>query len=325
MQLGIIVVYLFDTNTEYLLDFHIGSIRKFTLSPYTIYGSVARLDPRWRQKLSKYPEIQQCEIPLTELRGGDEHAFYLDRLTEIAFQKGATHVVSLHLDSFPVCKGWERTLEAIANRSGTCIAAEKTYTACLFFSKDFYFRYRPTFCSADKLSAYLEFVKKYKLVNHSGTPYLYTCYANHLDYHILKEMPRDRISRFGILCGGLIFHFEEAIRFSPGRGLREERSPGKVRSIMPLSIQFLRKIPLLRATWLWICKNLPKTISSFLKRWLANQVAVGEIAETEFFKLRLIEKSKSGFFEVENSIWELQDAIQHIYCARSVGSKNLSK
>ncbi len=68
MKLGIIVVYLFDANTEYLLDLHINYIRKFTDVPYTIYGSVSRLNPNGRQKLSEYPEVQQYDIPPTDLR-----------------------------------------------------------------------------------------------------------------------------------------------------------------------------------------------------------------------------------------------------------------
>ena len=242
VKLGIVVVYLFDANTEHLFDLHINCIRKFTVSPYAIYGSVSRLDSKWRQKLFNYPEIQQCEIVSTELRGSAEHAYYLERLTEIAFREGASHVVTLHLDSFPVCAGWERALEAITAQSGTCVAAEGAYTACLFFTKDFYFSYRPTFDFVNDPSEYLEFVGKYKLTNHSGTPYLYACYKNDLDWHILKKISQNPVSRFGFFCGGLIFHFNGGVRLSPGRGISQEIPPGKIRSMVLVSIQFLRKI-----------------------------------------------------------------------------------
>lgn len=105
MKLAILVVYLFDANTQDLLDLHIRYIRKFTDVPYTIYGSVSRLSSENRQKLAAYPEIQQYDFPITDLRGPAEHSYYLDHLAKIAIQKGATHVVTLHLDSFPVCLG----------------------------------------------------------------------------------------------------------------------------------------------------------------------------------------------------------------------------
>lgn len=301
MKLGIVVVYLFDANTEYLFDLHISYIRKFTVSPYTIYGGVGRLDSKWRQKLSNYPEIQQCEIASTELRGGAEHAFYLERLTEVAFREGATHVVTLHLDSFPVCMGWEKLLEAITAQSGTFVAADKCYTACLFFTKDFYFCYRPPFRFVNDPSEYLEFVKEYKLINHSGTPYLYACYKNNLDWHLLKKISENPISRFGTFCGGLIFHFEAGIRFSPGRGLSQERPPGKIQSMMLILILFLRKIPFFRAMWAWGCKQLPKEMAHLLKGWLADRIPMTEIAEKEFFKARLINHLQSNLLDVENS------------------------
>ncbi len=309
MKLGIIVVYLFDENTEYLFDLHISHIRKFTISPYAIYGGVSRLDFRWRQKLSNYPEIQQCEIGSTELRGGAEHAFYLERLTEIAFREGATHVVTLHLDSFPVCMGWERILEAITAQSGTCVAADEAYTACLFFTKDFYFCYKPTFNFVNEPSEYLEFIKTHKLINHSGTPYLYTCYKNYLDWHVLKKISEQAISGFGYFCGGLIFHFEAGVRLSPGIGISQETLPGKIQSMMLISIQFLRKIPFFRAIWAWICRPLPKKMSYLLKGWLSDRLPLAEIAEKKFSKARLIKHSQSSFFDIRNSKARLEDSI----------------
>ncbi len=314
MKLGIVVVYLFDENTEYLFDLHISHIRKFTTSSYAIYGSVGRLDSKWRQKLSNYPEIQQCEIASTELRGGAEHAFYLERLTEIAFREGATHVVTLHLDSFPVCMGWERILEALTAQSGTCVAADEAYTACLFFTKDFYFRYMPTFNSKNDPSEYLEFVKKYKLINHSGTPYLYTSYKNHLDWHILKKNLKHPISGFGYFSGGLIFHFEAGVRLSQGIGISQELLPGKIQSRMLISIQFLRTIPFFRLMWAWVRKSLPKKISYLLKGWLSDRLSLAEFAEKRFSKAKLIKHSQSNFFDIRNSNTKAKDSI-HL-CSR---------
>jgi hypothetical protein len=299
MKLGIVVVYLFDANTEYLLDLHIRHIRKFTTSSYTIYGSAARLDPKYREKLCGYPEIELCNISPTDLRGGDEHGYYLEHLTAIAFQKGSTHVVTLHLDSFPVCMGWERTLSAITAQSNGCIAAERIFTACLFFSKDFYERYRPTYKSTEP--QYLEFVKKHRFFDHSGTPYLYTCHVKNLPWHLLKNITQKPMTDFGVLCGGLVFHFSAAIRLSPGRGLIEEKPLGKIRSMILISIQAARRIHFLRKMWSSICSLLPKRLSPLLKKWLTDQANSGEVAEKERFRFRLMNHSKSCLFETTSS------------------------
>jgi len=102
MKLGIIVIYLFDETSECLIDIHLNSFRKFTESNYSIYAAVNRLRPHQKEKLKKYGEVKQCAIPTTDLRGGEEHAYYLDHLAKIAIQDGSTHVAAFHLDSFPV-------------------------------------------------------------------------------------------------------------------------------------------------------------------------------------------------------------------------------
>ena len=54
-------------------------IDRNTRVPYTIYGSVNRLAPKLRHHLETVPRVRTFELPATELRGGLEHAYYLDK------------------------------------------------------------------------------------------------------------------------------------------------------------------------------------------------------------------------------------------------------
>jgi hypothetical protein len=237
MKIGIVVVYLFNEETEYLLSLHIGSIRKYTDVPYRIYGSVSRLDQKGREALSLYPEIQQCEIPQTDLRDKHEHAHYLDHLTKIAFQDGSTHLIALHLDSFPISYGWIQKLLILIEKSGSFVALDWSYTACLFFSREFYLQYRPTFRSnREDLGDFP--VERNGLVFHSGIHFFYLCFEHGLCYHILKSSLERSPTDFADLFGGIIFHLRSATRFIPALQ-QQKRHPLVKGSIMSLFFLFL--------------------------------------------------------------------------------------
>jgi hypothetical protein len=105
VKLGVVAVYLFGEEVEPLLGVHLRQIEKTTHAPYTIYGSVNRLAPTLRRQLETAPRVKTFELPATELRGGREHAYYLDELVQIAVDDGSTHIAVLHLDSFPIRPG----------------------------------------------------------------------------------------------------------------------------------------------------------------------------------------------------------------------------
>ncbi len=322
MKLGIIVVYLFDENTEYLLDLHISYIRKFTDVPYTIYGSISRLNLKERQKLSKYPEVQQYDIPPTDLRGSFEHAFYLDHLVEIAIQEGSTHIVTLHLDSFPVYPGWARKFEALTDQTGSCVALDYYYTACFFFTKDFYLRFRPKFsiaAEALELAHYVEFMKKYKIINHSGSSYLYICYTNHLSWHVLKNSSGESSLKCGDIFGGLIFHLRSAVALSLDSRTVKENNPDKIKS-RKLAITWMTFLGRHLSTYTirkWIRKNLPHSPFCLLEKWLIGQRELINImemescrAEIESVKTKFIEDPEAYFFKLQNSLEVASNAIQ---------------
>lgn len=215
MKLAIVVVYFVAEENERLLDLHLDQIERHTKVPYTIYASANRLLPRFRPKLEKHPRVQICDYPTTELRGREEHSYYLQRLVQTAIDEGASHVVTLHVDSFPVQTGWAQTL-AQALVAPTLLAMPPRYhfTACLFFSRDFYLLYQPTFLltDAERASAeYKRFSSEIEHVTDSGYGYAFRSYTRGLTLHWLAETNRGAGDRsFGTIYDDLVFHLHSA-------------------------------------------------------------------------------------------------------------------
>lgn len=214
MKLGILVVYLFGAQTEPLLDIHLSRIERYTQVPYTIYASASRLAPQFRERLALHPRIRLCDIPYTDLRDSEEHAYYLDHLARIAMEDGVTHAVTLHLDSFPIRQGWA---EELAGRlSDQCVLAtiESVNTACLFFRSDFYCSCHPHFLvnAEERMHVlYHEFLAKHNPYRHSGTGYAYRAYQCGLSWNYLRLTPAYSAHQIGDVFDGMIFHLRHAI------------------------------------------------------------------------------------------------------------------
>jgi hypothetical protein len=287
MNLGIIVVYMVREGNEPIFDFHLKSIERYTSVPYTIYGSVNRLLPAFRKQLTSHPRIKTFELSYPEIRGKQEHAYYLEKLIHRALQDGASHIVTLHVDSFPVKPGWAEQLAG--GLSDSCVLATIArknfllqYTACLFFHRDFYLTYKPTFhLSAKELSSpqYQQFCRE--VPHHagdSGFGYVFKAYSQGLTWKTLQKTSQEIDAHslstihhdFGCIYGDLIFHFEGSFR-------RPESLGGKwVLTKLNLPLFFHRLNEFLNPI-------LPKKISNYIRKRLVRG-AKASYVRREFLK-----------------------------------------
>src|ERR1700730_4179926 len=160
MKLGILVVYLVAEDNEQLLEMHLSQMEKNTRVPFCIYAAANRLQPRFRERIERLPYIKICPIPDTDLRGRDEHPYYLEWLVKAAVLDEATHICTFHVDSFPVQAGWAE--EVAAKLCGDCVLVaiqrdketdRKPVTEFMMFTREFYLAHRPTFRIAEHLNA----------------------------------------------------------------------------------------------------------------------------------------------------------------------------
>ncbi len=216
MKLGIAVVYLIKKENEGLLDLHLRQIERHTNVPYIIYGSVNRLLPEFRYKVERHPKVKICKCPTTSLRSDEEQVFYLEHLIREAIEDGCSHVVTLHVDSFPIRSGWPEELASKLSASNMFTAPYYgNYTASLFFQRDFYLKYRPAFrlSEADLSSEkYKEFCKKFNHIPHAGVGYFFKAYSEGFSWHPLLESNKGN-ARFVFISSiydDLIFHLNTA-------------------------------------------------------------------------------------------------------------------
>jgi hypothetical protein len=215
VKLGIAVVYLVDDDRGRLLDIHLQRIARHTSVPYAIYGSAGRLSPQFQPVLRAAPHVTVCDgIPPTELRSGSEHRYYLERLVERAIEDGATHVVTMHVDSFPVRDGWAEHLAAKLTSATAFATFEQINTACLFFTREFWLEHRPRFAVSPEVretAAYREMLSRPELIDHSGIGYVWTAERAGLGWYRMRSV-RARGSCVG---DGAVFHLDGAVRLAP--------------------------------------------------------------------------------------------------------------
>jgi hypothetical protein len=225
MKLGIVVVYQVREGNEKLLDLHLSMIDRHTAVPYTIYGSANKLPGQLRAKLDAHPRVTICDFSTADLSGSLEHSYYLDRLVKAAVDDNASHVATLHVDSFPIRSDWVQVLAGTLSASTPLAAVVldkatdyKPHTSCLFFSREFYLEHRPTFRLTDAERAtdtYARYSRQFPHKWDSGVGYGYRAFEAGLTWHPLTRSTKGR-DRFGIAntYGDLIFHLGGAIRFT---------------------------------------------------------------------------------------------------------------
>lgn len=235
MQLSIAVVYMVPEDDAALLDLHLSQIEQHTQVPYTIYGSANRLLPQFREVLAARPEVKICHCePVGPSREG-EHSHYLTQLVRMAIADGATHVATLHLDSFPVRTGWATELAQKLEESGDVLAGillkenddkllpSATFTFC---PREFHATYGPIKRMTEQPQDEPQF-KAYRSlrrdIQEAGDTYGYLLYVHQLPWY---QMVRSNAVNDHYIIAGIyddtIFHLGAAVR-------KDKRFPGDSR------------------------------------------------------------------------------------------------
>ena len=185
ISLALVVVYFVPPENDRLLTLHLDQISRHTNVPYTIFGVVTRLSPESRRSLEEHPRVRLCNVEPTAATGGEEHAYYLDRLTGLAIESGATHVASLHVDSFPVRSTWVEVLTARLSDRCPVLTGDRIDSGCLMFTRDFYLRCRPAFRLTDadrRRPEYSRYVAEWFPNEHTGVGYAFAAYVEGSDW-----------------------------------------------------------------------------------------------------------------------------------------------
>ena len=246
MKLGILVVYLVSDRMGPLLDLHLRKIEECTDVPYTIYGSVNRLQARYRSILGQrrdaktfqispaYEEAEESQRCVSGLPGrlaATENAYYLDRLVEIAMADGVTHICTLHVDSFPVRSGWvghllERTSDSVPLAG--MLRAENGDTmlpmpACLFTTREFVEAARPRLTITLETEAQPDwppFLERYREEFDTGFGYAFALHRLGLGFAPLRRSNlRNDHYLFAGVYDDVVFHLGAAARMDAGKRL----------------------------------------------------------------------------------------------------------
>jgi hypothetical protein len=177
-----------------MLDIHLRRIERHTRPPYAIYGTAVRSAPAAVERLRSHPRVRLVPVPATELRGSAEHSYYLDRLVAVAIDEGATHVVVLHVDSFPIHDEWVGAL--LRHLTATCVlvTGEGIDPSCLAFTREFFQACRPVFLPSLETQAtagYARCVSEWRLVEHTGVGYAVAACREGYTMHFLPPERRD--------------------------------------------------------------------------------------------------------------------------------------
>lgn len=300
MKLAILTVYLVTPDTSRLIDLQLEMIGRHTRK-YTIYAAINRLQPEFQAKLIGHPRVKICHIPETDLRGSAELTYYLELMAAQAVAEGATHLVTLHVDSFPVADDWAET---IADRlSAQCVLAAPSEhgnprmpSAGLFFTREFYLQYRPVFRidDAGQVSAGMQqFRNKYNVYSwDSGMGYIYQADAAGLDWYPLKRLEK----RGGAaIYEGLLFHLEGGFRYgSPSR--QGPSLPGKIIRQCLYAAKYTL-MPVLPKSIIYDRNSPFRKVLAFMNRKMIIDSMYGEekrdlLADPEQFLQSLEEKQK---------------------------------
>lgn len=221
MKLGVAVVYLVRDGNERLFDLHLEYLGRHTGVAYTVYACVNRLAPDLRAGLRRRPEVKALELPATELRRSEEHAYFLEGAIEAALADGCSHVAVFHVDSFPIRAGWAPEIAAALSPERPFAAAvrdahldAKPFTAFMLLRADFLRDRRPRLLlsAGERESAdYRRYRRRFRHHPDSGVGYGLLAFRDGLEWLRLERSNRaEDHPQLGSIYGDTVFHLGAA-------------------------------------------------------------------------------------------------------------------
>lgn len=259
MHLAILVVYLVRKGDAPLLRLQLERIARHTRVPYTIYAAANRLHPRFRSVLEARPEVRICPCQPTVERGKMEHAWYLEQLVSAALEDDVTHLVTLHVDSFPVRTGWAGDLAARCTDSRAFVTLGRVSTACLFVPASFVRQHRPRLYPDEETIAgaeYQAFRAKTGVRAHTGAGYAWAAYRVGMRWDVLPETTRNQ--PYAHLYDRTLFHLKGAVRI------------GKRRQVVPDRWHHPGLLQWLGRGVVWIRQRVPRLLWRRARRYVVD-------------------------------------------------------
>jgi len=231
-----------DPSHEALIPLFLRRVRENTVGPYRIYASVNHLSDRQRRLVGEEPDLKavHCDIGLVE-RGRIEHATLLEALRAQARVDGAGYFVTMHLDSFPIRRGWDRRLRhALSAGNRFAAIVPQGYSACLFWDASFEEPMRLPLLVAERERSgppFAAFQAAFPDYDHieTGLNFLYQAWRRGWRWLPLEPTGHQ-------IYGDAIFHLVGGVRLTaPGEG-RLRQSPA-LAAIRPLATPAFRRLP----------------------------------------------------------------------------------
>lgn len=218
-RIGVLVVYYLDPKEEWVIKEHFRRFDACDDKQFMIYAAINRLAPGLHHYLHERDYIKIISLPVTTVRGSDEHIWYLDRLKSAALDDGCNFICTFDVDSWPIGDGFFSTIINLLEREGVeLIAIQReengdTYLphpSFTFASADFFKRYDVSFGSPKSISKqknFKLFLEKTKQARDSGIGVGFELWINNISW---IKLIRSNIINYHFLMGGvygdLVFH-----------------------------------------------------------------------------------------------------------------------
>ncbi len=271
-KLAILVVYHLRDGTDMrLLQLHLDRIERHTADTYKVFAATNRASIDAREVLDARSDVIICDIPSTELRGSREHAYYLDALVQFALADGASHFITLDVDSFPIDDRWIGVLEATAD-PGSGLAAilrsengdvDLPHPSCTFATRGFFERFNVSFSpDSDFVPEFRRFLRATRQAGDTGIRLAYVLWSAGLKW---GQLHRSNAIDVHYLMAGIyddvVFHLGAGGRDALFRRDRQTSLPHRLS-------EPIERFPARRAFAIRIKKRLLRMIRSRAERTL---------------------------------------------------------